>query len=279
MHSIQKLRWKEVVSDVLTSSDIAYEWFKVSFSSGYTTDDRDGIYVSGPYGIAEVSPLPAYFDDDLFCLLAAIDTVSKPWPNIIESEIKINGLVSNDYDLEKDELNSFDCIKVKVHTLRDCERVKKVRDIYGNSKKIRIDCNARFSVEEALEIAQILKSVDLEMIEQPCRTIKKCAKVRKKIDIPICIDELARNFEEIDEIKRKEAADIIAIKIQPCGGLHKAYELSQYWGGDVIVSHMMETEVGLNVATTLAKSLHKSNYAHGLNPLPIKKLIREPLDS
>lgn len=278
MHSIQQLRWRDVLNDVLFPSELSFEWIKLSFSRGFQSNDRDGLYVHGPHGIAEVSPLPGYFDREIECLIAAIDTVSHPWPESKLNDISLNTLVSSDYDLEPDILKSYPCVKVKVHTERDCERVKKVRDICGPNTKIRIDCNGRFSVEEAIEILDILSSVDLELIEQPCKTNKKNAKLRKKISIPLAIDETARTHSEIVEAKELNAADVILVKVQTSGGIHKASELIDNWGGEVIVAHMMESQVGVDVGLRLARSLDSQKYAFGLDVPKLNNVVREPLD-
>lgn len=278
MHSIQQLRWKDVVNDVLFPSDLRFDWFKMSFERGFQTNDRDGLYVTGPHGVAEVSPLPGYFDHEIECLIAGIDTVTHKWPEKKREILPLNSLVSNDYDLEEELLKKYECVKVKVHTIGDCERVKKVRDICGPQTKIRIDCNGRFTVEEAKAVLKILRDVDIELIEQPCRSNKKNAKLRKKIDIPVAIDETARTHKKIIEAKALEAADIILVKVQPAGGLHKALELVDQWGGDVIVAHMMESDIGLDVGIHLAQALDKVNYACGLVAPKLCNVIREPLD-
>ncbi len=278
MHSIQQLRWKDVLNDVLFSSDLTFEWIKLSFEQGFQSNDRDGLYVTGPYGIAEVSPLPGYYDREIECLIAGIDTVSHPWPEKKREEVDINCLVSNDHDLIPETLAKFSCVKVKVHTPRDCERVKRVRDICGPSTKIRIDCNGRFRVKEAIELLDELRDVDLELVEQPCRTNEKNAKLRRKIDIPIALDETARTYSEIKEVKELEAADVILVKVQPAGGLHKAINLVDQWGGDVIVSHMMETQVGVGIGVRLAQSLDRLDYACGLDAPRLENVLREPLD-
>lgn len=278
MHSIQQLRWKDVLDDVLYPSDLTFDWVKLNFLQGFQSNDRDGLYVTGPYGVAEITPLPGYFDREIDCLLAGIDTVSNQWPKPKHDHVQTNILVSNDYDLDIQKLSQASCIKVKVHTIRDCERVKKVRDLSGRDVKIRIDCNGRFSVEEALEILYNLRDIGLELIEQPCRTNKKCAKLRKKIDIPIAIDETGRTHTEIVEAKKFGAADVIVVKVQTCGGIHRAAELVDNWGSDVVVAHMMETQVGVDVGIALAKSIDSSKYAHGLVAPKLESVIREPLD-
>lgn len=278
MDSIQQLRWRDVLNDVLFPSDFKFEWIKLSFEQGFRTNDRDGLYVTGPHGIAEVSPLPGYFDREIECLLAGIDTVSHAWPDPKRSEIPMNALVSNDYDLIPENLAKYECVKVKVHTIADCERVKKVKDICSPGTKIRIDCNGRFSVQEAREILDVLKDVDLELIEQPCRSNKKNAKLRRKIDVPIALDETARTHSEILEAKELDAADIILVKIQSAGGIHNAIKLVDHWGGDVIVAHMMESQVGIDVGMRLACALDNLNYACGLVPPRLENVVRKPLD-
>ena len=277
MESIQKLRWQDVINDVLVPSDYRFEWVKMVFKEGYESYNRDGLFVYGTNGCAEVSPLLGYFDRDLDCLLSAIDTLSKPWPLPLRSDVSLNSLVTRDEEIV-DELLNYEAVKLKVHSKVDCERVKKVRDLYGDKLKIRLDLNGAFDVSEATEIIKDLSSVDIEFIEQPCRSNQDCASVRKKIDVPVALDESVRNLAQLAEVKNLDSADILVVKIQPCGGLHKSINLVDSWGKDVVVSNLMESKVGVDVGLALARSLDKLNYACGLVQSPLEKLIREPLD-
>ena len=277
MHSIQKLRWKDVLDDVLFPSELKFEWVNLEFDGANSIYNRDGIYVHGPFGVAEVSPLPGYFDREIECLISAIGTVSKLWPKPVRDKILLNTLVVSDEDINE-SLLEYECVKVKVHSFSDCDRVKLVRDFCGPQMKIRIDCNGMFEVNEAKSVVQLLREVAIELIEQPCRTNKENAKLRRKIDIPLAIDETARTHKEIYDAKKHESADIIVVKVQPSGGIHKASDLVDHWGSEVIIAHMMESQIGIDVGMELAKSLDSLNYACGLKLPILEKVIREPIN-
>jgi len=277
MHSIQQLRWRDVLDDILFPSDLQFEWVKLEFSESTSMHNRDGLYVSGPFGVAEATPLPGYFDKEIECVLAAIDTVAKPWPEPKRQEVATNMLVSTKDDID-DSLLGAKSIKVKVKSPGDCETVKFARDFCGSNVNIRIDCNGMFDVEGAFNLLRDLKDVNLELVEQPCLSNQENAELRRKIGIPLAIDETARTQAQIVEAKNIDAADIAVIKVQPSGGIHKAVELIDNWGSDVIIAHMMESQVGIDVGLSLAKSLDKLNYACGLELPKLDKVIREPLD-
>lgn len=277
MHSIQKLRWQRILKEYAPQGDLTFEWVKMVFEPGQGRNDRDGLYVTGPYGKAEVSPLPGYFEDEFKCLESAINTVTTPWPSPVRDEVKINLLVSKDADLETLDKDA-PAVKVKVRNLSDCDRAIKVREILGPNVPIRIDCNGIFNHDEAIDIIRFLDDISLEFVEQPCATIFECGRVRQSVQVPIAIDETARTFEDIEQIKELKAADIVVLKIQPTGGLVRAYDLAKQWGGPVTVTTMMETEVGRSVAIALAMRVENLSHACGLAPSPIDNIIVEPID-
>ncbi len=277
MNSISKLRWNDVLNDILFSSQLKFEWVNFEFQVSDCIYNRDGLYVHGEFGLAEATPLPRYFDREIECLLGAMDTVSKAWPKEKREDIETNALVSTKEDINESLLGT-NCIKVKVHAIKDCDLVKQVRDFCGPRTKIRIDCNGLFNVDDALAVINSLTECDLELVEQPCRTNEENAQIRRRIEIPLAIDETARTHDEIEEAKKLGSADIVVAKVQPSGGIHKAVDLIDNWGGQVYVSHMMESQVGIDVGIALAKSLDELNYACGLQAPKLKKIFREPLN-
>ena len=152
----------------MEGSSLEFEWVKLEFSGANSISNRDGLYVHGEFGVAEATPLPGYFDKEIECLIGAIDTVSKPWPKPKRESVDVNALVSCKDDINENLLN-FGSVKVKVHSVNDCEMVKQVREFVGQTVKIRIDCNGKFDVDQALIVMRALRDTELELIEQPLK--------------------------------------------------------------------------------------------------------------
>jgi O-succinylbenzoate synthase len=274
-----KQHWREELELFYVPQDTSVEWVEFDFAAGYKDYNRDGLIFTGPYGASEASPLQGYFDSKYHCIKGALDSISFEWPKALRSkeEIKVNLLVANDQDINKPELIGTDCVKVKVHSFDDVERVKKVRDICGKDTRIRIDCNGVFDVDSALKIIQNLREIDLEFVEQPCKSNEENAQIRKQSNVLIALDESANSREDIDEIQSLDAADIIVVKVQTAGGIFSALDNIDLWGKDFVISSAMESEVGINLAFVLARAVDNLKYACGLAPSPIHNIIREPL--
>lgn len=273
-----KSEFEKILAAHPQSGYVTAQWMTMDFAPGYESYSRSGLIITGKYGIAEATPLPGYFDDLEASIAGAIDTVTNPWPEPIRDAVQMNDLVSNDDDLEKLFDGQLTTIKIKLHSLADAERILRVRDIVGFDAKIRIDCNGKFTPDEAIELISRIKEEELEFVEQPCATIDECAEVRKRVDVPVALDESARSSDDIAEIIAKDAADLVVIKIQPVGGLNAAIKLINQWNKPVVISSMMESHVGIEVGTVLALSLPSLDYACGLEPSPIKNLSVEPLN-
>jgi O-succinylbenzoate synthase len=246
---------------------------ELSFAFGYSKYDRYGLIVEGEFGEAEASPLIGYFDDVALCISGAIESVTKPHPEQVRQEIEINAHLSH---VPKDIHAST--IKLKVSELGDAERVRQLREKSGPTKNLRIDANGSFTRDEALRFCEQIKDLNIEFFEQPCMTNSECAQVRASTDIAIAIDETARRAEQIDEIIALQAADLLVVKVQPCGGIHQAYERALQWNGDVVVSSMMEGFVGLDVGMKLARSVPRIFGACGLDSSTINDVIVKPFD-
>lgn len=281
MSDILKQHWREELELFYVPDDTTVEWMQLDFAQGYESYNRDGLIFTGPFGASEASPIAGYFESKYLCIKAALNSISYQWPKSLRSkdDVKTNLLVSSDADLTKPALVDAFCVKVKVHSLDDIELVKKVRDICGTSTKIRIDCNGVFDVDAAMKVINDLKAVNLEFVEQPCASNDENAQLHKKTNMLIAIDETANSREDVDEIKSIDAGDIIVVKVQTSGGIFGALDNIDLWGKDFVISSVMESEVGTNLGFVLAGAVEKLDYACGLAPSPINKIVREPLYS
>ena len=113
-------------------------------------------------------------------------------------------------------------------------------------------------------MAEAAGVVPIEYVEQPCLTVDELAEVRRSVDVPIAADESIRRAEDPLEVARKEAADVVIIKVAPLGGVRSALKVARKCGLGVVVSSALETSVGLSVGVAAASAVPGIPRAAGL---------------
>ena len=155
---------------------------------------------------------------------------------------------------------------------RDCARIAAVadalRETVGGQAMIRLDANGAWEVDEARAAIPAMAAaagvVPIEYVEQPCLTVDELAQVRRSVDVPIAADESIRRAEDPLEVARKEAADVVIIKVAPLGGARAALKVARKSGLGVVVSSALETSVGLSVGVAAAAAVPGVPRAAGL---------------
>ena len=173
------------------------------------------------------------------------------------------------------DLESSRWIKVAepgVSVGRDCARIAAVadalRETVGGQAMIRLDANGAWEVDQAREAIPAMAAaagvVPIEYVEQPCLTVDELAQVRRSVDVPIAADESIRRAEDPLAVARKEAADVVIIKVAPLGGVRAALKVARKSGLGVVVSSALETSVGLSVGVAAAAAVPGVPRAAGL---------------
>lgn len=116
----------------------------------------------------------------------------------------------------------YSCFKVKVGLPDDAERVAAVRAAIGPWPALRVDANGAWSVEEATATIAELAQYDLQLVEQPCRTIEELAEVRRCVPVPIAADEPIASPDDVRAAADAEACDAVNVKLAPSGGFAAA---------------------------------------------------------
>lgn len=233
--------------------------------------------LEGPEGWTEFSPFPEY--DDLEAatwLAAAIDYGWMPQPAAVRESIAVNATVPAVAPASVPAiLARYDgCRTAKVKVAErgqvlgdDIARVRAVREAMGAEGRIRIDANGAWNVDEAEHAIHALAGFDLEYVEQPCAGIDELAEVRRRVKymgIPIAADESVRKAEDPLAVARAGAADILVIKAQPLGGVHRALDIVAESGLPAVVSSALDTSVGLAMGVALAAALPALEFDCGL---------------
>ncbi|MCR2799883.1 o-succinylbenzoate synthase [Microbacterium sp. zg-Y818] len=240
-------------------------------------DTREAMLLRGPAGWTEFSPFLEYDDAEASAWLAgAIDFGWNEAPQPLRDRVLVNATVpAVAADRVGDVLARFDgCRTAKVKVAErgqvladDVARVRAVRAAMGPEGRVRIDANGAWNVDEAEHALHALAEFDLEYVEQPCASIPEMAELRARIrymDIPVAADESVRKAADPLAVARAGAADILVVKAQPLGGVHRALQLVAEAGLPAVVSSALDTSIGLSMGVALAAALPTLDFDCGL---------------
>jgi O-succinylbenzoate synthase len=238
---------------------------------------REALLLEGPFGWTEFSPFVEYDDAEASTWLSgAIDFGWHPRPAALREAIGVNATVpAVTPDAVPGVLARFHgCRTAKVKVAEpgqvladDVARVGAVRRAMGPEGRIRIDANGGWNVDEAEHAVHALAPFDLEYVEQPCAEVDELAQLRERIGylgIPVAADESVRKADDPLRVARAGAADLLVIKAQPLGGVHRALEVVAAAGLPAVVSSALDTSVGLAMGVALAAALPELDYDCGL---------------
>jgi O-succinylbenzoate synthase len=236
---------------------------------------RELMVVEGPSGWGEFSPFDNYGPQIAAnWWRACAEATHGNWPAPVRDSIPVNVTVpALGPEASIAIVNRSGCgtAKVKVAEAGQCEaddlaRLEAVRSAMGPAGKIRIDVNAGWDVDTAVDrIARYAHAAGgLEYVEQPCPSVEDLRDVRRRVDVPIAADESIRLAEDPMRVAALEAADIVVLKVQPLGGVWKCLELAERCGLPVVVSSAIESSVGIAMGLALAAALPQLPYACGL---------------
>ncbi len=240
-------------------------------------ETREAVVFEGPEGWAEFSPFTEYDDPEAATWLsAAIDDGWMPRPAARRDTVPVNATVpAVDAASVPAVLARFDgCRTTKVKVAEagqrladDIARVRAVRESMGPEGRVRIDANGAWTVDEAERALHALAEYDLEYAEQPCATVEELAELRRRVKymgIPIAADESVRKAADPIAVARAGAADLLVVKAQPLGGVHRALQIVAEAGLPAVVSSALDTSIGLSMGVALAAALPDLDYDCGL---------------
>jgi len=238
---------------------------------------REAMLLRGPFGWTEFSPFTEYDDAEASAWLrAAIDFGWREAPTALRQRVGVNATLpavpADRVDAVLARYAGTRTVKVKVAEpgqllADDVARVKATRAFLGPEGRIRVDANGAWNVDEAEHAAHALAGFDLEYLEQPCATVDELVELRARLhdwQLPIAADESVRKADDPLAVARAGAADLLVIKAQPLGGIHRALEIVAEAGLTVVVSSALETSVGISMGAALAAAIPELSYDCGL---------------
>jgi o-succinylbenzoate synthase len=151
----------------------------------------------------------------------------------------------------------YSCFKLKVGLPDDPVRVAAVREAIGSWPALRVDANGAWSAAEATERLPAIAAHDIELVEQPCRTLEELAEVRRELRLPIAADESVATPADVEAAARAQACDAVNVKLAPSGGFTAARETvraASAHGLEPYLSSSLDGPWGIAAALQLAAS-------------------------
>jgi L-alanine-DL-glutamate epimerase-like enolase superfamily enzyme len=147
------------------------------------------------------------------------------------------------------EAAPYPILKIKLGTDRDEAILRAVRD--ATDKPLRVDANAGWTRERALQMLPVLKEYGVEFLEQPLPPddLEGIAAVRRRGVLPVVADESCIVATDIPRLAG--AVDGINIKLAKCGSLREALRMiatARAHGMLVMVGCMIESSLGITAA-------------------------------
>jgi muconate cycloisomerase len=136
-------------------------------------------------------------------------------------------------------------------------RVAAVRDAVGDALALRVDFNESLPVADAVPFIRKLEPFGLTLVEQPVprEQIAALAEIRQRIGVPLMADESVTGPASLVEIIRREAADIVKVKVMKQGGLLRTLtmvETAAAAGLGVVIGHGFGLTLSTLAEATLA---------------------------
>lgn len=236
-------------------------------------ESRRAVLVRGPAGWGEFSPFPEYPPEvAVRWWRAAVEAATTPLPPPMRSRIPVNVTVpATDPHTAFRLVVESGCTAAKVKVAEpggsfedDLARVAAVREALGEDGALRVDANGAWSVEQAEQRLRRLDDFRLEYAEQPCATLPELVELRRRIGVPIAVDEAVRLAEHPLQAVEAGGCDLVVLKVQPLGGVSRVLELAAAVGVPVVVSSALETSVGLAAGLEAAAALPELPHHCGL---------------
>lgn len=151
-------------------------------------------------------------------------------------------------------------VKVKVgrDVHHDVEYIKKLYSDFGDKLKFKLDVNETYNLKDAIHAAKEFKKFGVILLEDPlpCGIWNDYAVLREESDIPIMVDGGITTPEELLDVIKQEAIDVLNIKLNRVGGITNALILQK-----ICEENGVDISVGCaeDLGSSMAAILHLSS--------------------
>jgi o-succinylbenzoate synthase len=160
----------------------------------------------------------------------------------------------------------FETFKLKVGAGDDLAQVAAVRSAVGPDARIRVDANASWSADEAIESLAAIEAQDVELAEQPARSLRELARVSEASRIPVAADESVNDAKDAARAAETRACRYATVKLAKVGGIGPASSIAREL--PVYLSSALDGPVGIAAAAHTAQAIYRNaedpGLAHGL---------------
>ena len=153
------------------------------------------------------------------------------------------------------QVPNYPIIKVKLGSDDDVARLAAIREARPDAR-LRVDANAAWAPEEAVERLRRLEPYELEMVEQPVARddITGMGYVQAHTQVPVVADESVQTLGDVEQLA---AAGVrgINLKLMKVGGLAPGLRMvrrARELGMQVMLGCMVETSLGTTAMAHLA---------------------------
>jgi L-alanine-DL-glutamate epimerase-like enolase superfamily enzyme len=208
---------------------------------------------------------------DTFCKFIDISVVDFYGQKISSLPTSVTIGIMDVHETLEEALNfeqlGFKILKIKtgLDVDTDIERIVKLREVFKNRLKIRVDANQGYSIKDLMKFFQATRTLDIELIEQPVLVGKEAGLddlgegIRKRI----VGDESLKNTKYAIQFATKKTFGIYNIKLMKCGGIVGAKEIAsvaQHAGIDLFWGCNDESIVSITGALHAAYSCPNTKY-------------------
>ncbi len=179
-------------------------------------------------------------------------------------------------------------LKLKLAGEGDIERVTAVRQGAPDARII-VDANEGWTIEQYQQMAPVLATLGVSLIEQPLPADDDAALLGIDRPVPVCADESCHDSCTLAQLQGKY--DVVNIKLDKTGGLTEALVLrntAESMGFDIMVGCMLASSLAMAPATLVASGVgtvdldgplllaedrpHPLDYSNNLVGLPAPEL-------
>lgn len=131
---------------------------------------------------------------------------------------------------------------------------------YAKDLFFRVDANQAYTLPEAIALARRLGRLGVSVFEQPLAALDWLghAELRRKVDVPVALDEGIWDATMLLQAIRLEACDAVVVKLTKMGGLARARrcgELAREAGLGLLGGGLTESSLGLVASAHLFHAL------------------------
>jgi L-alanine-DL-glutamate epimerase-like enolase superfamily enzyme len=151
--------------------------------------------------------------------------------------------------------------KIGMTDAENVERLRIVRETLGDEPVFTVDANGAYAtVDDAVRAVEAMLPYSIALIEQPTtrERLSMMAEFRRRVDVPLMVDEGVFTPAQLDEALALEAFDVLSVYPGKNGGFTHALEMvktAAAAGKTCAIGCNLETDIGQAAMATLTTSL------------------------